>query len=225
MKHEKNLKRITNHLERLRQGVDVQLRAIKLVLTAEQYAAMEAVWSEQLQLRKPDKPDGIKSYEQLLNKAVVMHGQLDACSGRIPRTKQLQAGRTARIASLKNRTDRAFEDALERLEEIFTADPSVQVWFDRDLDFSFNTRIGLDPSCMPRVITSRSLDNLGQGQIRNVFGMRTRKEIKIEALEAAQTELQSLTCSEEQQDENRQKNAADAAKLRELMGKLKKVGR
>ena len=138
------LKRIAKHLERLRQGVDVQLRDIKSVLTAEQYAAMEAAWAEQLALRKPAKPEGVRSYEQLLNKAVVLHGQLDAYSGRMPKTKQLHVGRTERIADLKNRTDRAFEDALERLQEIAAADPSVQVWFDRDLDFSFDTHIGLD---------------------------------------------------------------------------------
>lgn len=216
------LKRITKHLERLQQGVDVQLRDIKSVLTAEQYAAMEAAWAEQLALRKPAKPEGVKSYEQLLNKAVVLHGQLDAYSGRKPKTKQLQAGRADRIADLKNRTDRAFEDALERLQEIAAADSSVQVWFDRDLDFSFNTSIGLNPIDMPRVVTSRSMDNMGQGQIRNVFGMRTRMEIKIEALETAQMALQKQARSAVQQAADSQKAGADAAKLRGLLGKLKK---
>lgn len=200
----------------------MQLRDIKAVLTADQYAAMEAAWAEQLALRKPTKPEGVKNYEKLLNRAVVLHGQLDAISSRMPKTKQLHVGRTERIADLKNRTDRAFEDALERLQEIAAADPSVQVWFDRDLDFSFDTHIGLDPTQMPRVVTSRSLGNVGKRQIRNVFGMRTRMEIKIEALEAVQMELQKLTRNEDQRIADSQKADADAAKLRGLLGKLKK---
>lgn len=219
---ERQQQRINKHLERLRQGDDVQLRDIKSVLTADQYTVMEAAWKEQLQLRQQEKPEGVKSYEKLLNKAALLHGQLDAYSSRMPKTKQLHVGRTERIADLKNRTDRAFEDALERLQEIAAADPSVQVWFDRDLDFSFDTHIGLDPTQMPRVVTSRSLGNVGKRKIRNVFGMRTRMEIKIEALEAAQMELQKLTRNEDQRIADSQKADADAAKLRGLLGKLKK---
>ncbi len=203
------LKRIRKRLDQLRQGKDVQLRDIKSVLTSAQCSAMEADWAEQLKLRKPEKPSGIKRYEDALNKALLLHGKLDA-----------RSGRGVNLSDLKNRTDGAFEDAIEVLQESIEADQNLRHWFDRDIDFSFDTAIGLDPVSMPRVVTSRSLDNVGDPKY--AFNHKSRRQSKIEALEAAEKEVADFLMSDVEKAAKMEEQQAEAVKLQSMIKKLKK---
>ena len=204
------LKRIRKRLDQLQQGKDVHVRDIENALTPNQFVAMEAAWAEQIKLRKPEKPAGIKKYEEALNKAVLLHGKLDA-----------QAGKIANLDDLKNRVDRAFEDAWQTLQEIVEADQTLRSWFDRDIDFGFDTDLGLDPIRMPRVVTSRSLDNIGNP--KNAFNHKSRRQNKIEALEAAERELADFFMTDEAKAAKKQKAQTDAAKLQTLLKKVKKA--
>lgn len=205
------LKRIKKRLDQLRQGKDVQLRDIATALGPDRFEAMEAVWAEQLKLRKPEKPSAIKHYEDALNKAVLLHGKLDA-----------QAGKGKNTDALRRRVDKAFEAAWETLQEVIASDQSLRSWFDRDIDFGFDTNLGLDPVRMPRVLTSRSLENVGNAKC--AFNQINRRQNKIDALEAAEKELADLLMTDEQKHSQSQQEQADAAKLQSLLKKVKKAG-
>lgn len=209
--NQSRLKRIKKRLDQLRQGKDVQLRDIATALGPDRFAAMEAAWEEQLKLRKPEKPSAIKSYEDALNKAVLLHGKLDA-----------QSGQGKNTDALRSRVDRAFESAWEVLQETVASDQSVRSWFDRDIDFGFDTHLGLDPVRMPRVLTSRSLDNVGDA--KSAFNQIKRRQHKIGALEAAEKELVDLLMTDEQKHSQAQQEQADAAKLQSMLKKVKKTG-
>jgi hypothetical protein len=50
------------------------------------------------------------------------------------------------------------EDALEILQEIVTADASLQIWFDRNLDFGHGSFIDASLGNLPRLVASRSIE-------------------------------------------------------------------
>ena len=52
------------------------------------------------------------------------------------------------------------EDALEILQEIVAADASLQIWFDRHLDFEHGSLIDASLGNLPRLVTSRSIEKL-----------------------------------------------------------------
>jgi hypothetical protein len=72
------------------------------------------------------------------------------------------------------------EDALEILHEIVTADPSLQLWFDRELDFSHGSLIDANLSSLPRLVTSRSNEKQ-RGDIRAM----SKREVKLSVVERA----------------------------------------
>ena len=52
------------------------------------------------------------------------------------------------------------EDALEILQEIVAVDASLQIWFDRNLDFEHGSLIDASLGNLPRLVTSRSIEKL-----------------------------------------------------------------
>ena len=206
---EKKLIRIKKRLDKLLSGVDVQLRDIKSLLSHQQYTDFEADWQSQVTIRYEQKPSSLKQYEDTLGNALMLYGKYVAASG---------IGKN--VDTLKNKTDRAFEDAIEVLQETIAADQGLRVWFDREIDFGFDTDLGLEPERMPRVLTSRSLEN--KANINSHFGLKNRKQCKIHALELAQAELERVVLTDEQRAEIEQKKQAEALKLQGMLRKLKK---
>ena len=49
---------------------------------------------------------------------------------------------------------------LEILQEIVAADASLQIWFDRNLDFGHGSLIDASLGNLPRLVTSRSIEKL-----------------------------------------------------------------
>ena len=139
-------------------------------------------WAEQQELRKIEVPSEVKEYEQMLQEAVMWHGRLDAYSGRNPKVGKVIVNRKKIVDDMKNKTDGLFERAYEKLQEIIGADKSLMVWFDRGIDFSFNTHLGIDPVRMPRVITSKSLENLSQGQFKTMHNWQTMAQVKLDVM-------------------------------------------
>jgi hypothetical protein len=64
-------------------------------------------------------------------------------------------------------------DALEILQEIVAADASLQIWFDRNLDFKHGSLIDASLGNLPRLVTSRSIEKLSNDS-------RLVKKIKVE---------------------------------------------
>ena len=52
------------------------------------------------------------------------------------------------------------EEALGILQEIVAADASLQIWFDRHLDFEHGSLIDASLGNLPRLVTSRSIEKL-----------------------------------------------------------------
>lgn len=128
----------------------------------------------------------------------------------------------AKQRELRAKSDRAFERACEYLEEIITADASLTILFDRVVDFTANSELGLSAVCIPRLITSKSRDNNLLGQAHARFCERkSKREIKLEALENALHDLLGAQVSEQEKEQIAEQKEANARKLKALLNKLK----
>ncbi len=213
--------RIVELLARLRGGTDVQPRDLKLVLTERQHQQMDQAWKEQKVLRVIEKPVEVLEYEKLLQGALMRYGQYDRYSARKATRGNVIVDRQNRTKELGSKAEGAFERALERLEEIISIDPSLQIWFDRTLDFNGGDDISLDPIGMPRVITSKSLDNSMRGEAATRFGeKKDKRQVKINALEDALVEIDRSLLTADQKRLEKEKDAQNATKLKGLFAKL-----
>jgi hypothetical protein len=213
--------RIVELLARLRKGNDVQARDLKLVLTEKQHQLMLQAWHEQKELRVVEKPAEVVEYEALLQDALMRYGQYDRYSARNTTRSNVIVDRQKRAKELGSKAEGAFERALERLEEIVSVDPSLQIWFDRPLDFNAGSEISLGPIGMPRVRTSKSLDNGLLGQAATRFGaINDKRQVKIDALEDTLAELDRSAMTAEQRGLEQEKDAENSAKLKRLFAML-----
>ena len=96
---------------------------------------------------------------------------------------------------------------MEILQEIVAADASLQMWFDRGLDFGHGSLVDAQLGNLPRVITSRSLDRQTTDS-----RLMSKREVKIAAVEWA---ISALLAVEPVDKEERKEQAS--AKLREFI--------
>lgn len=137
--------------------------------------------NQSLKDQAQEKPSQIADYEALLSDADRLHGQRDHLS---------RQGHSQSAKEIGAKASKAYERALERLEEILRADPSLQMWLDRPI--SFDAAMGgftLDPVDVPRCFTSKSPHNIGS--VAN-WGVRDKADIIAEAVKAAIDELDGL---------------------------------
>ena len=120
---------------------------------AKRNAKLETEWQEQLALRETlkDKPSDLKRYEEKLKEAIMMRKRSDAYH---------RKGNKASAYKLDSKCESLCEDALEILQEIVAADASLQIWFDRNLDFAHGSLIDASLGNLPRLVTSRSIEKL-----------------------------------------------------------------
>jgi len=158
---------------KLKRGENVQNRQLKTWLSEDGYAQIEVEWLEQLELREElkDKPDELKRYEEKLRKATFQYNRADAYHRQEKKVAALSAD--AKCESLS-------EDALEILQEIVAADASLQIWFDRHLDFGHGSLIDASLGNLPRLVTSRSIEKL-----RNDSRLVKKIYVKISVVERA----------------------------------------
>jgi len=140
--------------EKLKRGENVQNRQLQTWLSEDEYAQVDIKWQKQLELREElkDKPDELKRYEDKLKEAIMMRNRSDAYHPK---------GKKAAAYKLDNKCESLCEDALEILQEIVAADASLQIWFDRHLDFGHGSLIDASLGNLPRLVTSRSIEKLG----------------------------------------------------------------
>ena len=177
-KERKRLSKLEGILEQLKREENVQNRMLQTWLSEEEYAEFENEWQSQIELREEqkDKPPEIVEYEERLRKGIFDYNKGEGYSTRGHRESARKFHASAQVH---------FEEALEYLQEIIQADPNLQVWFDRSLDFETSGHLSIDPIGMPRIVTSRSMDKLGKDS-----RIWTKKEVKISVVERAIDKLQ-----------------------------------
>ena len=139
--------------EKLKRGENVQNRQLQTWLSEDEYAQVDIEWQEQLEIREElkDKPSELKCYEEKLKEAIMMRNRSDAYH---------RKGKKSAAYKLDSKCESLCEDALEILQEIVAADASLQIWFDRHLDFAHGSLIDASLGNLPRLVTSRSIEKL-----------------------------------------------------------------
>jgi hypothetical protein len=147
------LAKLEGIVEKLRRGENVQNRQLQTWLSEDEYAQVDIEWQEQLELREElkDKPTELKRYEDKLKEAIMMRNRSDAYH---------RKGKKSAAYKLDSKCESLCEDALEILQEIVAADASLQIWFDRNLDFGHGSLIDASLGNLPRLVTSRSIEKL-----------------------------------------------------------------
>lgn len=171
----KRISKLEILLDALKRRKSVQNRSLATWLTEAEYAEYVADLAHQKELRKEvkQKPDDLVRYESLLKDAMFVHNRADGYAAK---------GKGASAQKLRHQAEALFETALEHLAESLHADPSLRMWLDRAPDFEPGSDISPSPVGVPRVVTSRSLDNAGGG-LRSM--LKSIRETKIEAVERA----------------------------------------
>ena len=160
-------------LDELRRGENVQNRWLATWKTEAEYEGFESDWESQLQIREElnDKPDELKCYEDKLRKAIFNYSRGEGYS-----TK----GKHSTAKKIYNSSASHCEDALEILQEIVAADASLQMWYDRALDFGHGSLVDAQLGNLPSVISSRSLYRKSTDS-----RLMSKREVKIAAVEWA----------------------------------------
>lgn len=179
---EARLAKLHDLLGRLKRGEIVQNRQLQTWLGEQGYKEYEDSWSNTVDQRNllSRKSSAIIEYEELLKKAILLYNRGEAASQR--------GRRSARQLHAKAQT--AFERALLYLEEQLSIDPSLQIWLDRQCNFTASNYPSLDPFSVPRAITSRSLDNQS-GPISEKID--SKRQCKIRAVETEIERIQNPT--------------------------------
>ena len=149
----KRLAKLEAIVDRLRRGENVQNRQLQTWLSEDKYAQVNIEWQEHLELREElkDNPDELKRYEDKLKEAIMMRNRSDSYH---------RKGKKSAAYKLDSKCESLCEEALEILQEIVAADASLQIWFDRNLDFEHGSLIDASLGNLPRLVTSRSIEKL-----------------------------------------------------------------
>ena len=159
--------------ENLKRGENVQNRQLQTWLSEDEYAQVDIDWQEQLEIREElkNKPSELKRYEDKLKEAIMMRNRSDAYH---------RKGKKSAAYKLDSKCESLCEDALEILQEIVAADASLQIWFDRNLDFEHGSLIDASLGNLPRLVTSRSIEKL-----RDDSRLVKKIDVKISVVERA----------------------------------------
>jgi hypothetical protein len=175
MRSENRLSRIVQLISRLEANENVSQGSLSRVLTPEQMADLDEGWKAEQVYRKQPKPLEIKKYEAMLKRGLLLYGKYEATHHKLAAYDSRRLIQSA---------ESAFEKALEFVQEMVQNTNSLQGWLDRDPRDCY----GLNPSSMPRIVTSKSADN--QSAVRNAPYAHSMKQLKLIALHEALEELQ-----------------------------------
>ena len=170
---QRRLSKLEAIADRLKRGENVQNRQLQTWLSQDEYEQVDVEWQEQLEIREElkDKPGELKRYEDKLKEAIMMRNRSDAYH---------RKGKKSAAYKLDSKCESLCEDALEILQEIVAADASLQIWFDRHLDFGHGSLIDASLGNLPRLVTSRSIEKL-----RDDSRLVKKIDVKISVVERA----------------------------------------
>jgi aconitase A len=220
--NETRKKRIKELMRMLEKNLEVTKRDFENAVGKNFAKLYKKRWAEQQEIRKMEAPSEVKEYERMLQEALMMYGRYEQFTVDKNDKSGTYIERKKILDELSNKTDSLFEDAMERLEEIVSADQTLRIWFDRDIDFNFGSHLSIDPIGMPRVITSKSLDNLAKDEGMKRFGWQTMSEVKLGVLREAFDEFDKKEVTEEDVEAEIERNNQQALKLKSLLADLKK---
>ena len=169
----KCLAKLETIADKLKRGENVQNRQLQTWLSEEEYEQLEYEWQEQLELRSElkDKPNELKRYEEKLKRATFNYNRAEGYSSK---------GKHNTAKTFYNKTESLCEDALEILQEILHSDSSLRVWFDRDISFEVGGDLSADIVSLPRLVTSRSHEKLGDDS-----RLTSKQSVKLAVVERA----------------------------------------
>ncbi len=167
------LNKLEGIADKLRRGVNVQNRQLQTWLNEEEYKQLECEWKEQLALREElkDKPSELKRYEEKLKQATFNYNRAEGYSSK---------GKHTTAKTFYNKSEGLCEDALEILQEILHYDSSLRIWFDRDISFEVGGDLSADIVSLPRLVTSRSHEKLGDDS-----RLTSKQNVKLAVVERA----------------------------------------
>jgi hypothetical protein len=170
---QKRLSKLEAIAHRLTRRENVQNSQLQTWLSDDEYEQIAAEWDTQKLFREElkDKPDELKRYEDKLKEAIMMRNRSDAYH---------RKGKKTAAYKLDSKCESLCEDALEILQEIVAADASLQIWFDRNLDFEHGSLIDASLGNLPRLVTSRSIEKL-----RDDSRLVKKIDVKISVVECA----------------------------------------
>ncbi|MDB9806741.1 hypothetical protein OAC03_02670 [Amylibacter sp.] len=178
---QKRLSKLEGIVDTLRRNENVQNRQLQTWLSQDEYAQVDIEWQGQLELREElkDKPDELKRYEDKLKEAIMMRNRSHAYH---------KKGKKSAAYKLDSNCESLCEDALEILQEIVAADASLQIWFDRHLDFEHGSLIDASLGNLLRLFTSRSNERLNKdSRITN------KQDVKLSVVERAKNSISRYT--------------------------------
>ena len=169
----KRLNKLEAIADKLKRGENVQNRQLQTWLSDDEYAQIEVEWNEQLELRSElkDKPSDLKRYEEKLKQATFNYNRAEGYSSK---------GKHSTAKNFYNKSESLCEDAYEILQEILHSDSSLRVWFDRDISFEVGGDLSADIVLLPRLVTSRSHEKLG-----NDSRLTSKQNVKLAVVERA----------------------------------------
>jgi tetratricopeptide (TPR) repeat protein len=159
--------------EKLKRGKNVQNRQLKTWLSQDEYAQVDIEWQEQLEIREElkDKPDDFQRYEEKLKQATFYYNRAEGYSSK---------GKYTTAKTFYSKSESLCEDALEILQDILHYDGYLRIWFDRDINFEAGSDLSADIVSLPRLITSRSNENL-----RDDSRITNKLSVKLSVVERA----------------------------------------
>ena len=185
--------------ERLNAGEVVQVREIAAILGKQATAEFESRWQDEINFRKniKDKPHAVLAYEAKLKRGDMLFGRAEKLSATAAGRKR--AGKVVQSDAVKNmyyKAEKMYEEALEILAENYAADKSLEMYFDRDLDFAIGSELAPDIGGVPRTKTSRSAysknveySKTGDRTITPTLAAASKADIKLDLVERALAEM------------------------------------
>ena len=169
----KRLMKLEGIADKLKRGENVQNRQLETWLSDKEYEQLEYEWQEQLELRNElkDKPSDLKRYEEKLKQATFNHNRAEGYSSK---------GKHSTAKKFYDKSESFCEDSLEILQEILHSDSSLRVWFDRDISFEVGGDLSADIVSLPRLVTSRSNEKLGDDS-----RLTNKQSVKLAVVERA----------------------------------------
>jgi hypothetical protein len=217
------LQRINQQLETILANKNVSDKRFRATLNAEEYADYLYKFENPSHPSEITYGDGmpveLKSYNIFLRQADFQNNKYEKMHGQKIYGKKNYS--SASITAVGNKAESLYEDALERLGEIWSCAShaeqyELQNWLDREYDWDkgVNSTLTIDCGGVPRVRGSRSVNALDSG-LPKLSKRLKRKECQLQALRSAACAI----AFEPEQEEAYATSGVLSAKLRALLNR------
>lgn len=195
--HEPNeltkLSKLNDMLEKMLRNKNVSNKQMQSTLTADEYANYIAsldLVSHSVEIMYGDgMPSELRDYNTYVRRADFQNNKFEKMHGE--KTFRKKNYTTASITAASNKAESLYEDALERLGEIWGVAShaerfELQNWLDREIDLEegTNSKLSIDCGGIPRVRGSKSKNALDSG-LPKLSKRLKRKECQLQALRSA----------------------------------------